>query len=72
VVKTKQIMATAVTERCSFSESDLEYICKYWQVDGAEMIAYALDRSVESVKSKVKKLRKKKLFDYYKNLNKHW
>jgi len=72
VVKVKQAMGATITRGDDFTESDLEYMCKYWKVDGAKMIAYALDRTEESVKTRVKKLRKQGLYDYYKNLNKHW
>jgi len=65
-------MGATITRGDDFTESDLEYMCKYWKVDGAKMIAYALDRTEESVKTRVKKLRKQGLYDYYKNLNKHW
>ena len=55
-----------------FSESDLEYLCKFYDVDGAKLIAMALGRTEAAVNSKLNKLKKLGLFEYYKNLNKHW
>lgn len=55
-----------------FTESDLEYLCKYYDHDGGQLMAMALGRTVKVVLSKVAELRKKGLYDYYKNLNKHW
>lgn len=55
-----------------FSESELEYICKFYEVDHTRTIAFAIGRTEHTVQTKVTSLRKKGLFDYYKNLNKHW
>lgn len=55
-----------------FSESDLEYLCKYYEADGGQLMAMALGRTVKTILSKVTDLRRKGLFEHYKNLNKHW
>lgn len=55
-----------------FSESDLEYLCKYIDIDGVRSISMALGKTQMTVNSKLTELKKKKLFDHYKNLNKHW
>lgn len=54
-----------------FSE-ELEYICKFYEVDHARTISFAIGRTEHTIRSKVDYLRKKGLFHYYKNLNKHW
>lgn len=55
-----------------FSESDLEYLCKYYESDSRRSIAFALGRTEHTVAIKVSALRKSGLYEYYKNLNKHW
>ncbi|WP_338754247.1 DNA-entry nuclease [Bacillus sp. FJAT-52991] len=55
-----------------YSESDLEYLCKYWETDGMQLMALALGRPEGAISTKVAKLKKNGRFDYYKNLNKHW
>jgi len=47
-------------------------ICKFYEVDHTRTIAFAIGRTEHTVQTKVTSLRKKGLFDYYKNLNKHW
>jgi hypothetical protein len=55
-----------------FSQSDLEYLCKYFDVDPIRTIAFALGRTEHTCATKVSALKKQGLFEYYKNLNKHW
>ncbi len=63
-----------------FTEEELEYLCKFYQADGAKVISLALGRTEKVVATKVSSLRKKKradgsqttMFEYYKNLNKYW
>ncbi|MDR9794057.1 DNA-entry nuclease [Aeribacillus pallidus] len=55
-----------------FTESDLEYICKFYEFDGPELISLALGRTEKTIMTKVYELRKQGLYDYYKNLNKYW
>ena len=55
-----------------FSESDLEYICKFYEVDHSRTISFAIGKTEHTIRSKVNQLRKSGLFEHYKNLNKHW
>jgi hypothetical protein len=55
-----------------FTEEDLEYLCKYWEVDHQRTLAYALGRPEKNLASTIWSLRKSGKYDYYKNLNKHW
>jgi len=55
-----------------YTESELEYLCKYWEVDGMKTMGMAMGRPEHSLATKINLLRKDNLFDYYKNLNKHW
>lgn len=55
-----------------FTESDLEYICKFYDYDGAKMTSLAIGKTEATISSKIHYLRKKGLYSYYKNLNKHW
>lgn len=55
-----------------FTESELEYICKFYEVDEARTISFAIGRTEHTIRSKVDILRKKGLFEYYRTLNKHW
>ncbi len=55
-----------------FSESDLEYLCKYYEVDPIRTLAFALGRTEHTCTVRVWMLKKQGLFEYYKNLNKHW
>ena len=55
-----------------WSEEDLEYLCKYGHYDELQNISLALERTFVTVAEMRKKLKAKGLYDYYKNLNKHW
>jgi hypothetical protein len=55
-----------------FSEEDLEYLCKYWEVSSPREMSYALERPEHNLCSKVAYLKKTNRFDFYKNLNKYW
>ena len=56
----------------SFTESDLEYICKFYDFDNTRNLAFAIGKTEHAIRTKVAELRTNGLFDYYKNLNKHW
>lgn len=58
--------------RKPFSESDLEYMCKYWELDSIKTMSLALGKTETTITQKVTHLRKCGEFEYYKNLNKHW
>ncbi|MFF5993675.1 DNA-entry nuclease [Lysinibacillus sp. KU-BSD001] len=55
-----------------FTESDLEYICKYYEVDHARNLAFAIGKTEHTIRSKVNTLKQLGKYEYYKNLNKHW
>lgn len=55
-----------------FTEEELEYLCRFWEHDGQNLMADALDRDGKSLRSQVNYLRKSGKFEYYKKLNKHW
>lgn len=56
----------------SWSESDLEYLCKYHEYDGLKCMELALGRTQKTIASKITDMRKNGKYQYYKNLNKHW
>jgi hypothetical protein len=58
--------------RTSWSESDLEYLCKYAEIDGYRKISMALGRTEKTCSSKLDKLKQNGRYEYYKNSNKHW
>lgn len=55
-----------------YTESDKEYLCKYWEVDHRQSLSFALGKPEHSLATKVWQLKKERKFDYYKNLNKYW
>lgn len=55
-----------------FTESDLEYICKYYESDETRNIAFAIGKTEHTIRTKINHLKKNNLYDYYKNLNRHW
>lgn len=55
-----------------FTESDLEYMCKYYETDGRQKIGFAIGKTEGTVDQKIQQLKKDGLYEYYKNLNKHW
>lgn len=55
-----------------WSEEDIEYLCKYAEVDTLDNISLALGRTCQIVVYKLRTLRRDGKYDYYKTLNKHW
>lgn len=55
-----------------FTEADLEYLCKFWEVDHRRTLSFALGRPETSLAMKVSALKRKGLYEYYKTLGKHW
>ena len=55
-----------------FTESDLEYVCKFYEVDEVRTISFAIGKTEHTIRTKVSDLKKRGLFEHYKNLNKHW
>ena len=54
------------------TEEELEYLCKYYEFDGRQMMSMALGKTEKVVSHVVNKLRKSGKFEYYRKLNKHW
>lgn len=52
--------------------SDLEYLCKYSEVDELESMAMALGRTKNTVAEKLYQLRKNHRYELYRNLNRYW
>jgi hypothetical protein len=59
-------------KREPFTESDLEYLCKFFEQDGRQMMAFALRRTEATISSVVTRLKREGLYEHYKTLNKHW
>ncbi|WP_176542109.1 DNA-entry nuclease [Bacillus wiedmannii] len=55
-----------------FTEEELEYLCKYYEVDDSQTISLALGRTENTIRFKISVLKKQGKYEYYKNLNKHW
>lgn len=55
-----------------FTEDELEYICKFHELDGAKSIGFALERTEYRIKSKIESLKKSGLYEYYKYLDKYY
>ncbi|GLC88230.1 DNA-entry nuclease [Lysinibacillus piscis] len=55
-----------------FSESNLEYICKFYEVDDARTISFAIGKTEQTIRAKVTELKENGLYEYYKNRNKYW
>lgn len=55
-----------------FSESDLEYVCKFHEVDTLRAISFAVGKTETSVANKISQLKRTGKYGYYKRLNKYW
>lgn len=55
-----------------WTEEELEYLCKYYEIDGRDTIAMALGKTPSTVAAKVTQLRKRGLIEHYKQLNEYW
>lgn len=55
-----------------FSASDLEYICKFHEVDGPRKVGFAIGKTEQTVSAKLNELKKKGLYQFYKNSNRYW
>lgn len=49
-----------------YTTEDLMYICRFYEVDGPDMMAAAFDRSKKSMAELVRRLRKNGLYEQYK------
>ena len=50
------------------SKEELAYLCKFYEVDHARTMAFALGRTEHTLRAKVNKLKKAGLYDYYKKM----
>jgi len=55
-----------------FTESELEYICKYFEADGLKMLSFAIGKTEKAISNKLSQLKKSGSYEYYKKLNKYW
>lgn len=55
-----------------YTVEELEYLCKYYEADGAEYMSAALDRPISSIRTTVYRLKKSGQFDFYRNLNRYY
>lgn len=55
-----------------YTLEDLEYLCKYYEVDGLKSISLALGKPPQAIRSMISRLKKSGKFDFYKNLNRYW
>ncbi|MGI8381686.1 DNA-entry nuclease [Priestia megaterium] len=55
-----------------WTDEEVEYLCKFSEHDGLELISLALGRTLTTVATKITKLRAKGEFDYYKHRNKYY
>jgi len=51
-----------------FTEEEIEYLCKFYETDGAKTISLALGRTEKTVSSKYGQLKRAGLIDMYKKL----
>lgn len=51
-----------------FSQDDLIYMCKFYEIDGPRKISFALGKTEHTVMSRISALRKNGKFEYYKNM----
>lgn len=54
------------SHRKPFTEEELEYLCRFYEVDDSRTMAFALGRTEATVVAKVSELKKRGLFEYYK------
>jgi hypothetical protein len=55
-----------------WTEKDNEYLCKYYEVDGREMLSMALSRTPSTVANQVRNLKRAGMYEYFKHLGRHW
>ncbi len=52
--------------RKAYTQKELEYICKFYETDGAEAIAAALNRTPKAIRLQANTLKRKEMFEEYK------
>ena len=50
-----------------FTESEIIYICKFWEKDKTKNLSLALGRTETSLAKKIQMLKQKSQYEYYKN-----
>ena len=55
-----------------FTNKELEYICKYHDVDDLRTLSFAIGKTETTIANKLSQLKKSGRYEYYKNLNKNW
>ena len=55
-----------------FTEEEKEYLCKFYEYDGAKMMSMAIGKTEKVIQKTVYELREKGLFEFYRKLNKYW
>ena len=61
-----------VRQGTPWTDDDMEYLCKYHEIEELEMIALALERTTKSVATKLTQIKKQGKYEYYKNLNHYY
>ncbi|MED1950477.1 DNA-entry nuclease [Brevibacillus centrosporus] len=54
------------SHRKPFTQEELEYLCRFYEVDDSRTMAFALGRTESTIMSKVSELKKQGQFDHYK------
>lgn len=54
------------------TDEELEYICKFWEIDGQQSVAFALGRTETSIMNYWNKLNRAGLVGHYKRLETHY
>lgn len=52
-----------------FTEEEMEYICKFYDIDGPRAISFALGRTEKTIMTKINTLKKSGLYEKYRNSN---
>lgn len=52
-------------DRKPFTEEELEYLCRFSEIDGVPSIAYALNRSKRSIYKQIQKLKASGRYEHY-------
>ncbi|WP_242224543.1 DNA-entry nuclease [Bacillus cereus group sp. BfR-BA-01380] len=60
------------SHKLPFTEEDLEYLCKFYDFDDKQAIAFALGKTEKALADRVSKLKKAGMFHFYKTLNKYY
>nr|WP_236870897.1 DNA-entry nuclease [Brevibacillus laterosporus] len=50
-----------------YTTEELEYLCKFYEIDHGRTLSFSLGRTEHTLRSKVDKLKKEDKYDYYKH-----